>query len=76
MESPCTHEHCGDCPDKIICRCLQVTEEQVVRMIERLELRTIRDLKQYTGAGDGCTSCHAKLQEFLDKHNCVEEVTV
>lgn len=76
MNRPCEHEHCDDCPDKIICRCLQVTETQVVRMIERLELRTIRDLKKYTGAGDGCTCCHAVLQEYLDRHNCTVEVTV
>jgi bacterioferritin-associated ferredoxin len=72
----CTHEHCDDCPDKIVCRCLQVTETQVIRMIERLELRTVLDVKKYTGAGDGCTSCHAKLMEYLEKYSCTSEVTV
>jgi bacterioferritin-associated ferredoxin len=67
---------CEDCPDKIVCRCLQVTESQVVRMIERLELRTVHDIRQYTGAGDGCTCCHAKLRECLVKHACVEEAVV
>jgi bacterioferritin-associated ferredoxin len=76
MDRLCTHEHCDDCPDKIICRCLQVTEAQVVRMIENLELRTIRDLKTYTGAGDGCTCCHATLLEYLERHNSVAEVAV
>jgi bacterioferritin-associated ferredoxin len=76
MDRPCTHEHCDDCPDKIICRCLQVTETQVIRMIERLELRTVRDLRKYTGAGDGCTCCHAKLVEYLEKHAAPVEVAV
>jgi bacterioferritin-associated ferredoxin len=70
MDRPCQHEFRDDCPDKVVCRCLQVSETQVIRMIERLELRTVRDLRQYTGAGDGCTCCHAKLEEYLEKHGC------
>ncbi len=73
MDRPCTHEHCESCPDKVVCRCLQVTETQVVRMITRLELRTVRDLRQLTGAGDGCTCCHAKLEEYLERYGCAAE---
>jgi len=73
MNRSCTHEHCEACPDKIVCRCLQVTEEQVVRMIARLELRTVRDLRQYTGAGDGCTCCHAKLEGYLEQYGYAAE---
>jgi len=76
MDRPCTHEHCDDCHDKIVCRCLQVTESQVVRMIERLELRTVHDLRKYTGAGDGCTCCHSKLEQYLEKHACTVEAAV
>jgi bacterioferritin-associated ferredoxin len=67
---------CDSCPDKIVCRCLQVTEAQVVRMIERLELRTVHDIRQYTGAGDGCTCCHSRLRAYLAKHACSEEAVV
>lgn len=67
MDRPFTHQTCDDCPDRIVCRCLQVTEAQVVRMIERLELRTVRDIRKYTGAGEGCTCCHAKLEEYLER---------
>jgi bacterioferritin-associated ferredoxin len=70
----CTPDQCVTCPDKIVCRCLQVTETQVVRMIERLELRTVRDLRKYTGAGEGCTCCHAKLEEYLEKYGCAAEM--
>ena len=69
----CTPELCESCPDKIVCRCLQVTETQVIRMIERLELRTVRDLRNYTGAGEGCTCCHAELKEYLRKYSCAAE---
>ena len=74
MDRSRSQETCADCSDKIVCRCLQVTETQVIRMIERLELRTVSDLSQYTGAGDGCTCCHAKLKEYLEKYGCAAEV--
>ncbi|MSQ94522.1 MAG: (2Fe-2S)-binding protein [Gemmataceae bacterium] len=70
MNRPCTPDNCADCSDMIVCRCLQVTETQVVRMIERLELRSVRDLSKYTGAGEGCTCCHAKLQEYIERFHC------
>jgi bacterioferritin-associated ferredoxin len=73
MDRPCLHEHCETCPDKVVCRCLHITAEQVVRMITRLELRTVRDLRQLTGAGDGCTCCHAKLEEYLEHYGCAAE---
>jgi bacterioferritin-associated ferredoxin len=70
MEHICTPEACDGCPDKIVCRCLQVTEAQVVRMITRLELRTVYDVRRFTGAGEGCTCCHAKIQEYIEKVGC------
>ncbi len=76
MDPSHVHESCDGCPAKIVCRCLRVTEAQVVRMIERLELRTVHDLRKYTGAGDGCTCCHEKLEEYLGKHACQIEAVV
>ncbi|MBI3822455.1 MAG: (2Fe-2S)-binding protein [Planctomycetes bacterium] len=70
MSLPFTPDPCDGCADRIICRCLQVSESQVIRMITRLELRTVHDLTKYTGAGDGCTCCHAKLAEYLEKFSC------
>jgi bacterioferritin-associated ferredoxin len=78
MDRPYHHEACDGCPEKLVCRCLHVTESQVIRMIERLELRTVRDLRQYTGAGDGCTCCHAQLEDYLEKFGCaaVESIAI
>ena len=70
MDQPYTPDLCDGCPDKIVCRCLQVTEAQVVRMITRLELRTVRDVRSLTGAGEGCTCCHGKIQEYLERFAC------
>ena len=70
MSVPFTPDACDGCPDKVVCRCLNVSEAQVIQMIARLELRTVRDLTKMTGAGDGCTCCHAKLEEYLERFSC------
>lgn len=45
-------------------------------MIERLELRTVREVRQYTGAGEGCTCCHSQIQQIIDKHHCTAEAVI
>ena len=65
----CTAEDCRTCEDQVVCRCLQVTAEQVVVAITTLELRTMRDVRQTTGAGDGCTACHRKIKALLMEHS-------
>ena len=64
----CTTEDCRTCPAQVVCRCLKVTEEQIVVAITTLEVRTLRELRQTTGAGDGCTACHRKLKALLAEH--------
>jgi bacterioferritin-associated ferredoxin len=63
-----SHEICHGCPERVVCRCLQVTEAEVVEAIQTLELRTLKDIRRATGAGEGCTCCHAALREFLEQH--------
>jgi bacterioferritin-associated ferredoxin len=70
MTLPFAPDPCDGCTEKIVCRCLNVSEAQVIQMIARLEIRTVRDLSQHTGAGEGCTCCHAKLEEYLEKFSC------
>jgi bacterioferritin-associated ferredoxin len=61
------------CPMLVVCRCLQVTEAEVVAAIESLELRTLKDVRRHTGAGDGCTACHKRLRTYLERHaGCAE----
>jgi bacterioferritin-associated ferredoxin len=74
MDRPYIPDTCDGCPSKIVCRCLNVTEAEVVQHITRLELRTIRELRYHTGAGEGCTCCHAQLEEYLEKLGCVHEM--
>gem|GEM_PF-704835 len=63
---------CGGCPAPgggVICHCLQITEDQLVSAVTDFELRTILDVRRFTGAGEGCTACHRKIQLYLDSYS-------
>jgi bacterioferritin-associated ferredoxin len=47
---------------------LQVTEEVLVEALATLELRTVKEVRQHTGAGDGCTACHRSIRRLLERH--------
>ena len=66
-DDPCPGP-CAGCPDRVVCRCLKVTEAVVVEAIVTLGVRTIKELKAVTGAGDGCTCCHQELHGYLEVH--------
>jgi bacterioferritin-associated ferredoxin len=57
---------CQTCPGRLVCRCLQVTEEVLLAVLENEDIRTVRDIRQHTGAGDGCTACHRTLCRYLE----------
>lgn len=63
-----SHEICHGCPERIVCRCLQITEAELVEALHTLELRTLKDVRRAIGAGEGCTCCHAALKEYLQQH--------
>jgi len=51
--------------ERIVCRCLQVTESALSDAIAACELTSVRDVCHSTGAGDGCTACHPELRRLL-----------
>jgi NAD(P)H-nitrite reductase large subunit len=57
-----------------VCRCLKVTEEAVIHAIAILGLRTVKEIRQATGAGDGCTCCHKLLLRLIERHGGPAEV--
>jgi bacterioferritin-associated ferredoxin len=59
---------CNTCPGRIVCRCLQVTEEVLLTAVRTFELRTVKEVRQHTGAGDGCTVCHRAIRQYLEQH--------
>jgi bacterioferritin-associated ferredoxin len=67
MDNFCSSDRCGDCPGRFVCRCLQVTEDTLVEALSTRGIRTIKDIRLHTGAGDGCTACHSLLRKYLEK---------
>jgi NAD(P)H-nitrite reductase large subunit len=53
--------------ETVLCRCLQVTESTVVDAIAVGSLSTVKEICCETGAGGGCTACHARLRELLSQ---------
>jgi bacterioferritin-associated ferredoxin len=42
-----------------------MTHTELVSAITCLNIRTLKDLRLQTGAGDGCTACHRRLRHYL-----------
>jgi NifU-like protein len=57
----------ADCSETIVCHCLEVSESTVADAVAIYGLRTIKDVCRETGAGSGCTACHARIKELLRK---------
>ena len=68
MNDFCSAGNCDGCPDRVVCNCLQVTEGELVQALTTVELRSVRDIRRHTGAGDGCTACHKALVKYLERH--------
>ena len=49
MNSFCASDRCDACPGRIVCRCLQVTEDEVVTVVSTLGLRTVQEVRRFTG---------------------------
>lgn len=52
-------------PEAVVCHCLQVTHGAVAEAVATWDLDSLREICRYTGAGDGCTACHARLKQYL-----------
>lgn len=59
---------CSGCPDRIVCRCLKVTEDVIVGVIVGLGLRTVHEVRAATQAGTGCRCCQGELRDLLAVH--------
>jgi bacterioferritin-associated ferredoxin len=58
----------GDCGLRYVCRCLRVTEEVIATAFATQDIRTLKDIRRHTGAGDGCMACHRRLSNYLERH--------
>ena len=64
--------NCDGCPGRVLCHCLQVTEDVVAEAISVFSLTTVKEVRQHTGAGDGCTACHRRVRQLLQQSRQVE----
>jgi NAD(P)H-nitrite reductase large subunit len=55
----------GSCADRLVCKCLRVTEQTVIDAIITLGLRTVQEVRQATEAGTGCNRCHREIAAYL-----------
>lgn len=69
MAPACTPADCQGCSTRLVCHCLQVTEERLVDAITTLGLRSVTEVRDHTGAGDGCTACHGRLRAILEQND-------
>lgn len=49
----------------MVCHCLQVTRQELELALTGGQIFTINEIRKQTGAGDGCTACHARLKQIL-----------
>jgi len=67
MDRTCTFDQCASCPN-VICRCLQVTEEMLLEALAIHQVRTVKEVRSLTGAGDGCSACHKRINAYIERH--------
>lgn len=74
MQSPATpqQQQCTGCQGHVVCRCLGISEETLLTALAANPVRTIKELKAITGAGDGCTCCHSVLQSYIERFSANE----
>ena len=68
MHSSC-EGRCGDCPKQLVCHCLGITESDLLAVLDTHEINSVADLRRASGAGDGCTACHRRLAEYVQRYS-------
>ncbi len=63
--SRCDGTQCAGCSGEYVCHCLKVTEEMVLEAVA-CGAESVAELRRQTGAGDGCTACHRRLNDLID----------
>ncbi|WP_075093067.1 (2Fe-2S)-binding protein [Planctomyces sp. SH-PL14] len=51
--------------DPIVCRCLAVRQSEIVNAVSACGAETWKDVRSMTGAGDGCTCCHRRINDII-----------
>jgi len=51
--------------EKVICKCFEVTDKKIIRVIKENNLKTVEDVTNYTKAGGGCGKCKSEIEQLL-----------
>lgn len=53
---------------RIVCSCMEVTEDQIIDAILSKNCRTFEDIQRDTQAGTICGACEEDINEILNQH--------
>lgn len=53
--------------EKIVCKCFNVSEEEIERVATENNLTTLREVMFYCKAGGACGKCRGEIQAILDR---------
>lgn len=54
--------------EEIICNCMGVSKEDIIKAIKEKGCKTVEDIQEETDAGTGCGGCLDDIQEILDEN--------
>lgn len=54
--------------EEIICHCMGVSKETIVKAIKEKGCKTVEDIQEETEAGTGCGGCIDDIQAILDEN--------
>lgn len=51
---------------RLVCKCFNVTDQTIIRVIRENNLKTVEDVTSFTKAGGGCGQCRDEIAEILE----------
>lgn len=51
--------------DRIVCKCFNVSEKDILKAIKVNNIKTVEDVTNYTKAGGGCGKCKGEIEKIL-----------
>lgn len=61
--------------EALICTCFFVSERTIEQEIQQQGLTTVAEVTRSCNAGGGCGSCHQLIQEILDTHEYIHDLS-
>jgi len=59
--------------DLVVCRCLGITEVEVIEITRIKKIGCLAELRQESEAGSGCTACHKKLNQIIRENGSLSD---